>query len=318
MAGLAFLATGCRVQRDVTVIKLAHGLDTQHPVHHGMVRFAELLAEKSGGTMRVDLYSSGQLGGERECIELVQLGGLGMTKTSSSVLEAFAPEFKVFGIPYVFRDAAHQRAVLDGPIGREILEAPQPRYVRGVCYYDAGSRSFYTKSRPVHTPADLKGLKIRVQESPMAFAMVRAFGGSATPISWGELYTALQQGVVDGAENNPPSFHLSRHYEVCRYYTLNEHTSVPDVMIINVHLWRRLSPQQREWLQAAADESAVYQRQLWDKANAASLAAVTAAGVEIIRPDKSVFAAGVQGMRDAFARDPILGPLSRRIGEVGR
>ncbi len=315
LAATAFVAAGCGGTRDVKIIKLAHGLDAQHSVHKGMVFLGQKLAEKSGGTMRVDVYPSGQLGSERECLELVQLGGLAMTKVSASVLEGFAPEFKVFGLPYLFRDDAHKNAVLEGPIGKEILAAPQSKYMRGLCYYDSGSRSFYTK-RPVRTPDDLKGMKIRVQESPMAFALIRAFGASATPIAFGELYTALQQGVVDGAENNPPSFHLARHYEVCKFYSLDEHTSVPDVVIISTHFWSSLTPQQQKWMQEAADESAVYQRSLWEKSTAESLAAVEKAGVEIIRPDKSAFAAQVAELHETARKDPIVGPLDRRIAEV--
>lgn len=311
----SLLAAGCGAKRDVKVIKLAHGLDPQHSVHKGMVFLAQRLAEKSGGTLRVDVYPSGQLGSERECLELVQIGGLAMTKVSASVLEGFAPEFKVFGLPYLFRSDAHKTAVLDGPIGREILAAPQTKFMRGLCYYDSGSRSFYTK-RPVRTPDDLKGLKIRVQESPMAFALIRAFGASATPISFGELYTALQQGVVDGAENNPPSFHLARHYEVCKFYSLDEHTSVPDVVIVGTHFWNSLNPQQQKWLQEAADESAVHQRQLWAVSTAESLAAVAKSGVEIIRPDKALFRARVAELHEAAGKDPIIGPLDRRIAEV--
>jgi tripartite ATP-independent transporter DctP family solute receptor len=307
---------GCSRQRDVTVIKLAHGLDTEHPVHKAMVFLGERLAEKSGGTMRVDVYSGGQLGTERESIELLQLGGLGMTKTSASVLEGFADEFKVFGLPYLFRDEAHKIAALDGPIGRAILAAPTAKFVRGLCYYEAGNRSFYTKTRPVRTPDDIAGLKIRVQESPMAFALIRAFGGSATPIAWGELYTSLQQGVVDGAENNPPSFHLSRHYEVCKYYTINEHTAVPDVLLVSEHLWQRLDDEQRRWLQEASDESAVLQRELWEVATEKALEEVAKAGVEIIYPDKTLFAQRVASLHDEAAKDPVVGPLSRRITEV--
>lgn len=311
----ALLAAGCGAQRDVKVIKLAHGLDPKHSVHQGMVFLAQRLAEKSGGKLRVDVYSSGQLGSERECLELVQLGGLAMTKVSASVLEGFAPEFKVFGLPYLFRDEAHKNAVLAGPIGREILLAPQSKFMRGLCYYDSGSRSFYTK-KPIRTPDDLKGLKIRVQESPMAFALIRAFGASATPISFGELYTALQQGVVDGAENNPPSFHLARHYEVCKFYTLDEHTSVPDVVVVGTHVWNSLTPQEQQWLQEAADESAVYQHKLWATSSEESLAAVAKAGVEIIRPDKAAFAAKVAELHEEARKDPIVGPLDRRIAEV--
>lgn len=313
---LATLLVGCNRQGGTRVIKLAHGLDAQHSVHLGMVYLGQRLAEKSGGSLRVEVYPSGQLGSERECLELVQLGGLAMTKVSASVLEGFAPEFKVFGLPYLFRNEAHRLAVLDGPIGREILAAPESRFMRGLCYYDSGSRSFYTKTRPVRTPDDLKGLKIRVQESPMAFSLIRTFGASATPIAFGELYTALQQGVVDGAENNPPSFHLARHYEVCKYYTLDEHTSVPDVVVISTHLWKQLSPQEQRWLQEAADESTAYQRRLWAESTAASLAAVAKAGVEIIRPDQSLFAARVAELHRLARQDPVIGPLDRRIAEV--
>ena len=238
-----------------------------------------------------------------------------MTKVSASVLEGFAPEFKVFGLPYLFRDEAHKTAVLAGPIGQEILAAPQSKFMRGLCYYDSGSRSFYTK-RPVRSPDDLKGMKIRVQESPMAFALIRAFGASATPISFGELYTALQQGVVDGAENNPPSFHLARHYEVCKFYSLDEHTSVPDVVIIGTHFWNSLTKQQQQWMQEAADESAVFQQKLWSASTAESLAAVVQAGVEIIRPDKALFAARVAALHATARQDPVIGPLDRRIAEV--
>jgi tripartite ATP-independent transporter DctP family solute receptor len=313
--GLVLLLAGCGAKREVKIIKLAHGLDPQHSVHHGMVFLGQRLAEKSGGKMHVDVYPSGQLGSERECLELVQLGGLAMTKVSASVLESFAPEFKVFGLPYLFRDQTHRNVVLDGPIGREILLAPQSKFMRGLCYYDSGTRSFYTK-KPVRTPDDLKGLKIRVQESPMAFALIRAFGASATPIAWGELYTALQQGVVDGAENNPPSFHLARHYEVCKYYTLNDHTSVPDVVVVGTHFWNSLTPQEQKWLQEAADESAAHQRRLWTVSTEASLAAVEKAGVEIIRPDQAAFAARVADLHETARQDPIIGPLDRRIAEV--
>jgi tripartite ATP-independent transporter DctP family solute receptor len=315
LCGVAVVLTGCAAKREVKVIKLAHGLDAQHSVHKGMVFLAERLAEKSGGTMRVEVYPSGQLGSERECLELVQLGGLAMTKVSASVLEGFAPEFKVFGLPYLFRDDAHKAAVLDGPIGKEILVAPESKFMRGLCYYDSGSRNFYTK-KPVRSPDDLKGLKIRVQESPMAFSLIRAFGASATPISFGELYTALQQGVVDGAENNPPSFYLARHYEVCKYYCLDEHTSVPDVVLISTHFWNSLSAQQQKWLQEAADESAAHQRKLWGESTTSSLAAVEKAGVEIIRPDKAAFRARVAELHETASKDPIVGPLDRRIAEV--
>ena len=150
----------------------------------------------------------------------------------------------------------------------------------------------------------------------MAFALIRAFGGSATPIAWGELYTSLQQGVVDGAENNPPSFHLSRHYEVCKFYTINEHTAVPDVLLVSEHLWSKLDDEQKRWLQEASDESAVHQRKLWEIATQTALDEVKKAGVEVIYPDKKIFAQQVASLHEEAAKDPVIGPLSRRIAEV--
>lgn len=296
--------TGCDEDGDVTVIKLGHGLDASHPVHVAMEFMGERLAEKSDGSMQIDVYPSQQLGTERECLELLQIGSLGMTKVSSSVLENFTPAFQVLSLPFLFSDDAHRFAVLDGEVGNELLQATERYRLRGLAFYDAGSRSFYTVDRPVETPADLAGMKIRVQESQTAMNMVRELGGSPTPISWGELYTALQQGVVDGAENNPPSFYLSRHYEVARYYALNEHTAVPDVLLISTIIWDRLSPQQQQWLQEAADESALYQRELWREATEEALAAVEEAGVEILRPDKEPFAEQVGGMVEAYRDDP--------------
>ncbi|MCB0437094.1 MAG: DctP family TRAP transporter solute-binding subunit, partial [Mangrovimonas sp.] len=165
------------------------------------------------------IYPNQQLGSERENLELLQIGSLDMTKVSVGVMENFAPKMKVFGLPFLFRDKQHAFNVLDGPIGKELLDEGEKYWLKGLCYYDAGSRSFYTKDKPVMTPEDLKGSKIRVMESVTAMDMVRSLGGAPTPISWGELYTSLQQGVVDGAENNPPSFYLSRHYEVCKFYS---------------------------------------------------------------------------------------------------
>ena len=175
------------------------------------------------------------------------------------------------------------------------------------------SRSFYTKERPINHPDDLRGLKIRVMPSPSAVNMVRAMGGSPTPISWGELYTALQGGVVDGAENNPPSFYLSNHFEVCRYYSLNEHSTIPDVLLMSTKIWNTLSEEEQRWLQEAATESAEYQRKLWAESEQYSLEQAKAAGVQIIYPDKGPFIEKVQFLYDEFKNDPQLYDFIKRI-----
>jgi tripartite ATP-independent transporter DctP family solute receptor len=221
-------------------------------------------------------------------------------------LENFSPSIKVFGLPYLFRDKEHAFRVLDGPVGEELLNGTEKYWLKGLGYYDSGSRSFYTIDKPIENPNDLEGLKIRVMESQTAIDMVKSFGGSPTPISWGELYTALQQGVVDGAENNPPSFYLSRHYEVCKYYIIDEHTVLPDVVLMSTHLWNDLSNQEQEWIQKAMDLSVVEQRRLWLKSELESLEAVKAAGVQVSYPDKSNFAEMSRSVSDQYAQDPLI------------
>lgn len=296
---------GCGPESDVRILKMGHDLDRSTPVHRAMVYMSERLAELSDGGMRLDIYSNGQLGSERELIELLQIGSLAMTKVSASPMESFVPSMKVFSLPYVFRSHEHFWRVLDSDIGQNFLEAGERVGLRGLGYYDAGSRSFYTVDTPVHRPEDLSGLKIRVQESQTSMRMVSALGGSPTPISWGELYTALSQGVVDGAENNPPSFYISKHYEVSNYYTLDEHTYVPDVVLISRYIWNNLSAQQQSWLQQAMDESVVYQKELWAQATEDALKAVEEYGVEIIYPDKTEFMDEVVSMHESYKGEPV-------------
>lgn len=305
LLSLALAITGCKGQDGTKRLKLAHTLDTSHPVHQGMVAMAERLNTISGGELTIDIYPSGQLGSEREMIELLQIGSLAMTKVSASPMESFVPEMKVFSLPYVFRDEDHFWRVLDSDLGKQLLVAGERVRLRGLCYYDAGARSFYTTGRAINTPSDLAGLKIRVQKSQTAVEMVSTLGGSATPISFGELYTSLQQGVVDGAENNPPSFYSSKHYEVSKYYSLDEHSYVPDMLLVSAHVWRNLSAQHQQWLQQAADESVPVQRALWKQQTEKALAEVQAAGVTVIYPDKTLFAQQVSPMHSALEGTPV-------------
>lgn len=305
----------CQTHRK-EVITLAHGLDQQHSVHKAMLKLGEVLYEKSGGTMEVRVYPSQQLGAERELLELLQLGSVDITKVSAAVMENFVPEYKVFSIPYVFMGKEHAFTVLDGEVGKRILESGRKVMLHGLGYYDSGSRSFYTKSTPVEQPSDLEGLKIRVQESVTAMAMVEAFGGAPTPIAFGELYTALQAGVVDGAENNPPSFYLTRHYEVCRFYSLNEHSRIPDVLLMSSHTWDRLTEQQQSWLEDAVKESVDFQRLLWEQSEQEALNAVKEHGVTINYPDKQKFEQKVMGLKDSYQQDPLIHDLLQAINKL--
>ena len=300
---LIFMLMSCGQKKDVTVIKLGHGLDISHSVHQAMVFMADRLKEKSNGTVLIDIYPNQQLGSERECLELLQIGSLGMTKVSTAVLENFVPSLKVFGLPYLFRDSEHRFKVLEGELGERFLDASLGQRLKGLTYYDSGTRNFYSKI-PIETPEDLEGLKIRVQESITAMNLVKSFGGSPTPIAWGELYTALQQGIVDGAENNLPSFYLSRHYEVCKYLVLDEHTAIPDELLISTLVWNKLSLKEQQWLKEAAMESSEYQKGLWSKSELDALEEIKKAGVKVIRPDKDLFREKVQPMYKEFSQDP--------------
>jgi len=292
--------TSCKELKDARYLKLAHTLPPDHPVHHAMVFMAQRCAELSEGKMEIEIYPSEQLGSEQQCVELLQIGSLAITKVSAAVMESFTDDYKVLGLPYIFRDSSHAVKVLDGDIGQELLLSTEDRLIRGLCFYDAGSRSFYSINKPILKPEDLDGMKIRVMKSKTAMDMVKALGGSPTPISYGELYTALQSGVVDGAENNPPSFYTSHHYEVCKHYSLDEHTSVPDVLIISQHIWKKLSDQEKKWIQQAAKESVAVERKLWSESVKKSLEEVQKAGVTIYYPEKVLFAEKVSEMYESY------------------
>lgn len=314
MLVFSLLLSSCgNKEKEIKVLKLAHGLPPTHSVHLGLLYMNEQLEKLSGGKMKLDIYSSGQLGSEVQCIELLQIGSLDITKVSSAALESFADPFKVFGIPYMFRSREHYFAVVDGKVGEEMLEMTEPFWFRGLTYFDSGARSFYTVNRPIHSPKDLKGLKIRVQRSPISVEMMKTFGGSATPVDWGELYTALQSNVVDGAENNTPSITTAFHHEVAKYYSVNEHTMCPDVIIISMATWDKLSEVERVWIQQAAHEASLYQRRLWAEQEKESLQEMKDKGVEIIYPDKQLFIDAAAPMIERFKNDPIFKDIIEQI-----
>lgn len=307
--------TGSGSGTRATVLQFAHGLDQNHPVHTGIQFFADRVRELSGGTLEVRIFPNGQLGSEPECVEQLQRGALAMVKTSAGSMEGFVPAMAAFGLPYLFRDEEHYWNVLNGPIGRELLAAGGEFGIHGLCYYDAGARSFYTISKPILTPEDARGLKLRVLPSKISRDFIVTLDAGPTPIPWGELYTALQQRMVDGAENNPPSYVSSRHYEVAPHLSLNEHTRLPDIVIFSRPIWESLTGQQRAWIEQAAAESVVFQRKLWKEKTEEALAQAEAAGATIHRPDRAPFAAATAHMADEYEGTPV-GDLIRRIRET--
>lgn len=314
--GILFLVlslVSCSEIKDIKVLYFAHGLPISHPVHKGIVAMKKSLEEKSEGKLQIKIFPDGQLGTERETLELLQIGSVAMTKVSAASMSNFAPEFKVMGIPYLFRDSEHLFNVLEGDVGKQLLEGGSEYLLRGLCFYDAGSRSFYSKKKPINTPDDLDGMKIRVMSDQMSVDMVNTLGASATPMAYGELYTALQQNVVDGAENNIPSFVTSNHYEVCKYYTFDQHTMVPDVVVVGTKFWDLLNDTEKQWLSEAAVESVAKQKQYWKETVKANMEVLKKAEVQFFYPDKKLYSEKSKTLMEKMKKDPAMKRLIDRI-----
>lgn len=293
MMAMLVLAPGAGCRRasgpGVVVLRAADVHPESYPTTRGLTRMAEIVEERSGGRLRIQVYASGQLGDEKETIESTRLGTIQINRTSTGPLAEFVPGMKILGLPYLFRDARHQWNVLHGPIGEELLATLPPAGFVGLTYYDGGARSFYNSARPVRSPHDLRGLKIRTQQSEVMMATVKALGASPTPMAFSEVYSSLQTGVIDGAENNPPSYVSTGHHEVAKHYTLDGHSRVPEIVIINRKTWDSLSAEDRTILRQAAEESAAHQRDLWRAYEEEALATARDGGCEIIEPDAAPF-----------------------------
>ncbi len=311
LAGGAALAGSVllpRPARAAVRLRLAHGLPRTHPVHRAMMHFADLVSERSGGEVTISLFADGVLGEEPTLLDQVRIGTLDMTKASASVLEGVNPLYRLFDLPFLFRGKEHWRRALAGPVGARVLAAPGADGVMGLCFYDAGARSFYGR-RPLSRPEDLAGLKIRVQPSPTMMRMVRTLGAEPVPLPWGVVYTALQTGLIDGAENNITALTFGRHAEVVRHYAFTEHTIVPDVLLVGARAWNALRPPLREILRAAAADSAMLQTALWENAEEASRTAAERLNVLFTHPDKAPFVERLADLRRDFMADPALAPL---------
>lgn len=260
------------------VYQLSDNQPGDYPTTIGDLKFAELVAQRTNGRIKIDVYHSAQLFDEKSAIETAQMGGLAFCRVNAQPLSDFSKALGVLSLPYLFRDEDHLWKVLNGPIGEELLKEMESNGLIGLTYYDSGSRSFYNSKRVVKTPADMKGLKIRVQQSKMMMGLVEALGASATPMPYGEVYTALQSGVIEGAENNWPSYYSTSHYEVARHFTLDHHTRTPEVLCMSKVVWDKLSAEDKKIIKAAAMESQATQRKAWKEYEAKSIAAIKASG----------------------------------------
>jgi len=286
-------------QRPIT-LRLGETHPADYPTTKGDYEFARLVKERSGGRITVEVYHSKQLGEEKAVIEQVQLGAIDFTRVSISPMAAFVRDLDALQLPYLYRDAEHMWKVLTGPIGAELFQKLQASNFVGMCWYDGGSRNFYTK-RPVKTVTDLKGMKIRVQQSPLMVGMVEALGAVATPLDFGQVYSAIQTGVVDGAENNWPSYLSTSHFEVARYFITDEHTRVPEIMVASKRVFDRLSKADQELLKKAAWDSMPVQIKLWTDYEKVAEKTVRDRGAtitEVTPEEKAKFMAAMQPLYD--------------------
>ena len=287
-----------------------------YPTVLAVRHMGETLAKATGGRHSIKVFSKSALGNEKDTIEQTKLGALAMTRVNVAPMNNICPATMVPTMPFLFRSTEHMRKVLDGPVGDEILRSCEAQGFIGLAFYDSGSRSIYSVKKPVKTLADAKGMKIRVQQSDLWVALMEAMGANATPMPFGEVYTALKTGLVDAAENNYPSYESTRHFEVAKYYNRTEHSMAPEILLFSKKVWDTLTPEDQKAVRAAAKESVGVMRKLWDEREAKSLAVVKAGGAQIVDVDTASFRAAMKPVYDKFLQDPKLQDMVRRVNDT--
>lgn len=267
-----------------------------YPTVQAVERFGELLSQRTQGRLSVNMFAGGQLGNERDTLEITTFGGLDFNRVNLAPLNSIEPLTKVFALPFLFESTRHMRTTLDGPVGDQVLASLERHGLIGLCFYDSGSRSFYNTRGPINEPADMRGLKLRVPGSDLYVSMVQSLGADAVPMPLDEVYQSLAQGVIDGAENNWPSFESGKHFEVARYYSLTNHLLAPEVFVMSKISWDKLTPSDQETVRKTAKASVPYMRTLWDQQVERSRAIVIGDGVEINEVDPAPFAEAMTGM----------------------
>ncbi|MDB6452857.1 TRAP transporter substrate-binding protein [Falsirhodobacter sp. 20TX0035] len=285
-----------------------------YPTVEGVKSMAAEVREKSNNRICIEVFPSSQLGEEKDTIEQTQFGVIDMVRASFGSFNDIVPITQLTSMPYLFKSEEHMHHVMDGPIGEEIAEAFAEKDLIALAYYDGGARSFYNSERPIRTVDDLKGLKFRVMQNDVFVDMMDALGANATPMPYGEVYSSIQTGVIDGAENNFPSYDTSGHAEVAKYFTLDQHLMVPELVAVSKSSWEKLTPEDQEILRTAARNSATVQRQLWADQEAKSEAAVLAEGAEIIKDvDKTAFIEAMAPVYEKYVTTPESKDLIERI-----
>jgi tripartite ATP-independent transporter DctP family solute receptor len=274
---------------------------------------SDYIKQKTGGKDSIKVYTGNQLGGEKDTIEQVKIGALDLVRINVAPMNNICPETMVPTMPFLFKSKEHMRKTLDGPIGDQILKACEAQGYIGLAFYDSGSRSLYTTKKPIKTLADVKGMKIRVQQSDLWVALLQAMGANATPMPYGEVYTALKTGLVDGAENNWPSYDTSRHFEVAKNYAITEHSMAPEMLLMSKKIYDTLTPQEQQMWRDAAKASVPVMRKLWDEKELASRKVVEAGGAQIVEVDKKSFQDAMKPVYEKFITDPKMKDMVSKI-----
>jgi tripartite ATP-independent transporter DctP family solute receptor len=302
------------VRAQAVRLRIGHGLPTSHPVHAALQVFADELGARSGGAFACQIFPDGVIGQEIDLLAQAQAGKLDFVKASASVMERIEPTYRVFNLPFVFRDRAHWRSVAENEVGEAILATTTDKGLVGLTYYEAGSRSFYA-GRPIDHPDHLKGLKIRIQPSPTMHRLMQVFGAEGVALAWEHVYNALRAGIVDGAENSIGALVVGRHGEVVKYYSFDEHTMVPDVFLCAAARWASFTPAERQIVRAAARVSYGRMNELWETFEVDARAKCVAMGVTFTYPDKAPFVSRAEVLRNEFADDAKLKSLIGRIAQ---
>jgi tripartite ATP-independent transporter DctP family solute receptor len=294
--------------------------DTQtedYPTVQALVFMGRLIADKTGGRHQIRVFHSRQLGEEKETIEQTRVGAIDLNRTNVALIGSFVPAMNVLAMPFLFRSIDHLHKVLDGPIGNEILNSFEPYGFVGLTFYDSGARSIYNSVRPVRSLADMRGLRIRVQQSELMSSMIRALGAEPVELPYGQVLTGLTTRLLDGAENNWPSYVTTDHYKFAGYYTLTEHTMSPEVLVMSLKAWQSLSGEEQKIFRDAALQSNEFMRRKWRDLEDRSRRQAEAAGVTIVTDfDRKPFEAAMAGLYEKAQRDPATAELIERIRKV--
>lgn len=322
-AGIAVAATAFALGSAGAQQKVVMKASDVHPAGYPTVVAVENMGKKlekaTNGRISIQMFGSMQLGGEKEAIEQAQVGALALARVSVGALGPVVDDLNVFNLPYVFRNTAHMQQVIDGEIGKELLDkiTNSGKGLVGLCWMDAGARSFYDTKKPIHTVEDLKGLKFRVMGNPMFVEMANAMGANGVPMGYDQVFNALQTGVVDGAENNPPSFVFDNHYEVAKYYTIDEHLIVPEALVMSKKIWDSLSKDDQALVAKFSREAQMEERKLWEDYEQKAMDKAKAAGIQIIHVadnEKKKFQDAVKPVWDKYG--PKYSALIKRIQDV--